>query len=321
MDKLLRQFLEIADTGSVSMAAARLNVSQPGLSFNMRKLETELGVPLFIRSSRGMTLSEYGGILVNHVRIMDRLDSNARASITAHKLRREGGLRIGCGHAWWTLFLKDLVMDHGERFPNAPVSIDVGSQFSCMDHLLSGDTVAFVGHRIEGLGQHIGAAFEPLFSVCDALFVREAHPLVGTVCGEVDISRYGVVDSVPIESKYQQMVDASVAPGPSPLSFQPVQPVFEANSLLACVDFVLSSDSVMTYPAVMAGYFSRFGLVPLTLADMPPLKPIGIYVLGERKNDPEVRRTIEDIQERAERWVASCSESETGVSKAAIVQT
>lgn len=313
MDKLLRQFLEIAETGSVSMAAARLRVSQPGLSFNMRKLETELGVPLFIRSSRGMKLSEYGDILVNHVRIMNRLDSNARASIAALKLRREDGLRVGCGHAWWTLFLKDMVIEHDSRFPNAPISIDVGSQFSCMDQLLSGDTAAFVGHEIAGLSPHIGAEFMPLFSVRDAQFVRKDHPLTGTVCDETDITRYGIVDSVPIENRYQQLVEVSVAPEPNPLKFQPNRHVFEANSLLACLDFVQNSDSIMTYPAVMADYFGQFGLVPLTLADTPEHKPIGIYVLVERKNDRDVKRTIEIIQKRAERWVASLAGGGAGV--------
>ncbi len=314
MDKLLRQFLEIAETGSVSTAAARLRVSQPGLSFNMRKLEKELGVPLFIRSSRGMKLSEYGDILVNHVRIMSRLDSNARASIAALRLRREDGLRIGCGHAWWTLFLKDMVIEHDGTFPNAPISIDVGSQFSCMDQLLSGDTVAFVGHKIAGLSQHIGAEFVPLFSVRDAQFVRKDHPLVGTVCDESDIARYGIVDSVPIENKYQQLVEVSVAPEPSPLKFQPNRHVFEANSLLACLDFVQGSNSIMTYPAVMADYFGKFGLTPLTLADKPDHKPIGLYVLVERKNDRDVTRTMQIVQSRADEWIASLPIGDFGAS-------
>lgn len=304
MDKLLRQFLEIAETGSMSAAAARLRVSQPSLSFNMRKLERDLGVSLFIRSSRGMKLSEYGDVLINHVRVMHRLNTNARTSIAALKLRREGGMRIGCGHAWWKLFLRDMVIEHEKQYPNAPVSVDVGNQFSCMDHLLSGDTTAFVGHQITGLNQHIGAEFEPLFSVRDALFVRREHPLVGAQCDAVDIAQYGVVDSVPIENKYRRLVESSVASDLSPLKLQPTRHVFEANSLLACIDFLLNSDSIMTYPAVMADYFSTFGLTRLTPVEATQHKPVGIYFLGERKDDRDVNSTRTTIKKWEKHWIA-----------------
>ena len=314
MDRLLRQFLEIADAGSVSAAAARLRVSQPGLSFNMKKLEKAFGVPLFVRSSRGMELSEYGDILVDHVRIMSRLDSNARATIEALRLRQEGGMRIGCGHAWWTLFVRDMVIEHGRRYPNAPVSIDVGNQFSCMDHLLSGDTTAFIGHRISGLSKGAGAVFEPLFSVRDALFVREGHPLVGTRCDEGEITEYGVVDSVPLEAKHRQLVDGAPAPNANPLQLRPPRHVFEASSLLACLDYVANSNSIMTYPDVMADYFRAFGLTALVLAVPSELKPIGLYTLGERKNDREVKVTVAKIRDAVENWLAGFRRNDRGAS-------
>ncbi len=314
MDRLLRQFLEIAEAGSVSAAAARLHVSQPGLSFNMKKLEKALGVPLFVRSSRGMELSEYGDILVDHARVMSRLDSNARASIEALRLRQEGGMRVGCGHAWWTLFVRDMVIAHSRRYPNAPVSIDVGNQFSCMDHLLSGDTTAFIGHRIAGLSEGVGAVFEPLFSVRDALFVREAHPLVGNPCDERDIDAYGVVDSVPVEAKHRKLVDVSIVPNPNPLQFRAPGHVFEASSLLACLEFVANSDSIMTYPDVMAGYFRGFGLTALELAVPTELKPVGIYTLGERRNDREVRVTVGKIRDAVDDWLAGFRRRDRGAS-------
>lgn len=310
MDRLLRQFLEIAEAGSVSAAAAKLHVSQPGLSFNMKKLEEALGVPLFVRSSRGMKLSEYGDILIDHVRIMSRLDSNARATIEALRLRQEGGMRVGCGHAWWTLFVRDMVIDHSRRYPNAPVSIDVGNQFSCMDHLLSGDTTAFVGHRIPGLSEGVGATFEPLFTVRDALFVRRDHPLVGRPCDDSDIAAYGVVDSVPLEAKHRRLIDTSTAPHSNPLQLRPPRHIFEANSLLACLDYIASSNSIMTYPDVMAGYFRDFGLTCLELVVPSDRKPVGIYTLDERKNDREVKVTLGRIRDAVERWLFSHRQSE-----------
>ena len=53
MDKLLNQFLAVAEAGTISAAATALFVTQPTLTFNMRKLEENLGVKLLIRTPRG----------------------------------------------------------------------------------------------------------------------------------------------------------------------------------------------------------------------------------------------------------------------------
>lgn len=51
--KQLRIFLNVAETGSFSEAAKRLNVTQPALSRQIRLLEEDSGSPLFIRTGRG----------------------------------------------------------------------------------------------------------------------------------------------------------------------------------------------------------------------------------------------------------------------------
>jgi DNA-binding transcriptional LysR family regulator len=56
----LRTFLEIAETGNLTQAAARLNRTQSAISVQLRKLETTLGVSLFERDVRGMRLSANG---------------------------------------------------------------------------------------------------------------------------------------------------------------------------------------------------------------------------------------------------------------------
>lgn len=58
--KRLASFMWIADLGSLSRAADRMRVAQPALSRQMRLLEAELGVPLFARHRRGMSLTSAG---------------------------------------------------------------------------------------------------------------------------------------------------------------------------------------------------------------------------------------------------------------------
>jgi len=82
----LRQFLAIADAGTVRAAARELNISQPPLTAAIRQLEARLGVALFERSVKGMTLTPAG----------ETLASEARA-ILARLTRAEADVRTVAG--------------------------------------------------------------------------------------------------------------------------------------------------------------------------------------------------------------------------------
>jgi DNA-binding transcriptional LysR family regulator len=65
--RLLRYFAAVADEGNLTQAAARLFVSQPALTKQIKRLESELGAPLFTRSRAGMALTEPGKVLAERV--------------------------------------------------------------------------------------------------------------------------------------------------------------------------------------------------------------------------------------------------------------
>eukprot|EP00903_Cladosiphon_okamuranus_P018969 g17446.t1 len=62
----LRYFIAIAESGSLSEAAQKLNLAQPSLSQHLANMEQELGVPLVIRSPRGSVLTQEGQVLLTH---------------------------------------------------------------------------------------------------------------------------------------------------------------------------------------------------------------------------------------------------------------
>jgi len=66
----LRYFIAVAEEGSFLTAAERrLHTAQPSLSRQIRDLETEVGVPLFDRNARGVTLTEAGKVFLAHARL------------------------------------------------------------------------------------------------------------------------------------------------------------------------------------------------------------------------------------------------------------
>ncbi len=65
-----RIFYAVANTENISRAAKELYISQPAISKSIQKLEENLGVKLFERSSRGVTLTPEGELLYTHVKSM-----------------------------------------------------------------------------------------------------------------------------------------------------------------------------------------------------------------------------------------------------------
>lgn len=73
----LRSFLKIADTGSISRAAVSLGIAQPSLSQHLLRLEDEVGLSLFRRTTRGVALTEAGRIFQEHARhILQSIDQS-----------------------------------------------------------------------------------------------------------------------------------------------------------------------------------------------------------------------------------------------------
>ncbi len=91
----LRYFRKVAEHGSFTAAAEALNVSQPTLGVQIKKLEDEFGLRLFRRHSRGVELTEAGSIYLSHVRDVLRRLEIARQSVDHLRTAPRQVLRIG----------------------------------------------------------------------------------------------------------------------------------------------------------------------------------------------------------------------------------
>src|SRR3954469_20581593 len=98
----LRYFVAIAEERSFTRAAERLWVAQPGLSTQIRRLESELGVQLFDRHTRGVDLTDAGELFLERARAALAAADAARS--TGHDLAEGlvGSVRLGVvtGAAW-----------------------------------------------------------------------------------------------------------------------------------------------------------------------------------------------------------------------------
>lgn len=296
MDKLLNQFLAVAEAGTISGAATALFVTQPTLTFNMRKLEETMGVPLLTRSSRGVELTEYGETLYQNARLMRRLYDNTLKALEHQRGRTEQGLSIGTGYSWWTLFIRDMVVDYSRSFPSARIHVSLGNQLRCMDQLLSGDISLFVAHEIDGLNRSTGARFIPLSRVGQGYFVRAGHPLLQAPRSIAEIEAYPAVTSSLPETRHQRFFETWSRTTAASAAFDQGKYAFASNSMAACLDYVARTDAVINHTEVMAEEFARRGLQRIDVSEPTRQNNIGIYALNERADEPRVAELITWLQ-------------------------
>ena len=91
----LRYFVAVAEERSVGRAAERLRMAQPPLSVQIRKLESEIGAPLFHRGTRGMELTEAGQALLSRASEALALAAEGAEAARAVAAGRRGRLSVG----------------------------------------------------------------------------------------------------------------------------------------------------------------------------------------------------------------------------------
>src|SRR6188472_2384800 len=91
----LRYLIQVAETGSFTKAATKLNVAQPALSRQIKLLEDELGVSLLRRDGRGVEPTAAGNELVRRSMDIFKHLFEAREAVMAFRGQMEGEVTIG----------------------------------------------------------------------------------------------------------------------------------------------------------------------------------------------------------------------------------
>jgi len=93
--RTLRYFVCVAEEKSLTKAANRLHIAQPALSRQIRGLETELGLALFVRTPRGVELTEAGDTLLRRAYVILNQIRQTHHDVTSHATNPRGVVTIG----------------------------------------------------------------------------------------------------------------------------------------------------------------------------------------------------------------------------------
>ena len=124
----LQTFVEVADAGGVSPAARRLGVAKSIVSRRLLRLETELGVQLLARTTRGAALTEVGVTFRDHAaRACAEIDSARESILPTGDLR--GQLRIAVPLSFGTTHLAPVLAELARRNPRLQVLARYSDRF------------------------------------------------------------------------------------------------------------------------------------------------------------------------------------------------
>ncbi|WP_027474916.1 CysB family HTH-type transcriptional regulator [Curvibacter gracilis] len=174
----LRSVRETVRCGfNLTEVANALHTSQPGVSRQIRELEEELGIELFVRAGKRLTgLTDPG----QHVLpIIERilLDSaNLRKAGQEFVAQQNGQLSIAATHSQARYALPAAVQEFRQQFPNVKLNLHQGSPRQVAEMLLSGE--ADVGIATEALAQYEALVALPCYRWTHSVLVPPGHPLL-----------------------------------------------------------------------------------------------------------------------------------------------
>ena len=119
----LEFFLKVVEEGGFSKAAERVFRTQPAVSIAVKRLEEEVGAPIFDRSQKTPTLTEVGHVVYDYAQRIIALRDQAREAVSEIRALERGRVRIGANESTSLYLLPDLILGFRRKHPKIKVEI------------------------------------------------------------------------------------------------------------------------------------------------------------------------------------------------------
>ncbi|WP_417500872.1 LysR family transcriptional regulator [Marinobacter sp.] len=265
--------------GSLTAAANRLHLTQSALSHSVRKLEQQLGTPIWLREGRQLRLTQAGNHLLALANRLIPQFEHAEMLIGQFAKGQAGTLRIGMEcHPCYQWLLK-VVGPYLKQWPSVDVDVKQKFQF--------GGIGALFGHDIDMLVtpdplHRPGLVFEPVFDYEQVLVVSANHALAGKPWAEAADLEPETLITYPVAIERLDVFNYLLVPA----NMRPARhKTIETTDIM--LQMVAAGRGVAALPRwLVTEYSDRLGIVPVKLGKDGIAKQI---FLGRRERDVGVQ--------------------------------
>lgn len=291
----LRDFLAVAERGSLRAAARQLGGAQAALSHSIQELEKELGVVLFERGSRGVTLTPMGQVFLRRAKAVFEELRRAREELEQLRGGSRGNIAIAMSSVPHLALYPGALGPFRQRYPDVRLDIMDALYPRIESNLLDGSLDFYVGPV--PLPTAAGLAVEKMFDNTRVIVGRKGHPLARAR------SLSQLVDAEWLTSSVTYKAEEELGPLFAQHGLPPPKLVMRSHSTLTFLTTMVYSDLLMVMPVqwTQSPLFSLVQQIPIDeLLPAPPicvvtrngmpLTPAGEYFLDM------LRREVNHLQ-------------------------
>ena len=250
----LELLLALEEVRSLHKASARMNMTQPAASKLLLEIEAMFGVPLFVRSHRGVVPTEYGGALLQKAALLLADLDSARDEIESMTRGASGRLRVGLMQVSLPLLLPVAFKRLRTESPRISLRLHEGASGALLAAVARGELDCVVG-RIDHDSSVGGIAWERLYEEPVCVAARVGHPLARRqrVTAAMLAQHEWILPTrgAPLRQEIENYFRAQ--------RVTPPVPVVESVSVIANAVLMRDTDLVAMLPLGVARYYAEIG--------------------------------------------------------------
>lgn len=291
----LRAFVAVSREGSFTRAAERLGTSQPSVTMAIRQLEAALGLKLFDRSTKILSLTKASATFLPGIeRTLNDLDTTL-ADFHAAADGTQGSVAVAVLPSVATVVLPRTIQSFSAAFPRTRISLRDDNSTGVCDRVLSGEVDLGVAGRTDHVA---GVHFEPLLRDPFGAVVHKSHPLGGET-GPLtwkDLAGYPFI-SFAADTGLRPLLDTLVDQ-PENVS----SPWIEVSNIATVLSLLKTNLGIAALPKMSVNPIEN-DVVFRTLLKPPLFRELGLITRQGRSLTPAAEHFVEHMKETLRpRW-------------------
>lgn len=266
----IRHMVALAEHGSFGRAAEAVCISQSALSRSIQSLEGSLGVELFDRTERRVTLTPIGKLSIEAAQEILRSAAEFHRIVDSATPHEIGELSIGLGSVTSSLFGPPLLRSYAKRYPQIQLTLRVGAPENLFRMLLSEELDLVIGNS-DALPNANEFEVETIARFSRGFFARADHPLSGHADVPIDaLSRFMVGTTYPLPPSVDEAIKSTYGVPSLESCFR-----IRTNHYGALVDLMMNDDAIVFgcniayLQEVWRGSLVLLDVTPKFFPDMP----------------------------------------------------